>query len=84
MHPVNKHDRFKTGVLKGKRRAKFVMGDRQFYKSEEEYQEFKTRQERAHRNTSKICSCEMCGNPRRSEWAPKRDKLTMQERKAQA
>jgi len=34
------------------------------------------------RKTNVMCSCDMCGNLRRSRWASKKEKLTMQERKA--
>jgi len=30
-----------------------------------------------------VCSCSGCGNPRRSGWASKKEKLTIQERKAE-
>lgn len=33
------------------------------------------------RDNLKICSCSMCGNPRRSGWLNKQDAGTMQERK---
>jgi hypothetical protein len=32
------------------------------------------------RNTTKLCSCPMCGNPRNVAW-DKKDKLTIQERR---
>jgi hypothetical protein len=32
------------------------------------------------RNTTKLCSCSMCGNPRNVAW-DKKDKLTIQERR---
>ncbi len=33
-------------------------------------------------NTPTPCSCSMCGNPRRNDWQPVPEQLTMQERKA--
>jgi hypothetical protein len=30
----------------------------------------------------KLCSCDLCCNPRRSEWVPKKERLTMQERRS--
>jgi len=33
-------------------------------------------------NTPTPCSCDMCGNPRRTGWLKKYDKLKMQEKKA--
>jgi len=32
-------------------------------------------------NHGKTCSCEMCGNPRRSEWLSNEEKRTIQERR---
>ena len=29
----------------------------------------------------KLCSCHMCCNPRRSEWTPKKERPTIQERR---
>ena len=40
-------------------------------------------EKRAHKeaNHGKLCSCNMCRNPRHNEWS-KRERLTIQERKA--
>ena len=81
MHPINKHERVRVGVTKGKRRAKFMVGPRSEYLSEEEYLKFKASQEQAHRNHAKVCSCEMCRSPRKSGWSSGKDKLSIQERK---
>ena len=32
------------------------------------------------RDKGQLCSCEICGNPRRSDWVKKKEKLTIQER----
>ena len=37
---------------------------------------------RYYHNHLKICSCDVCGNPRRGGWTSGRFKLTMQERRA--
>ena len=33
-------------------------------------------------HTPQLCSCEMCGNPRHNEFGSKKDKLSIQERRA--
>lgn len=37
---------------------------------------------RKNANHLKSCSCQMCRNPRRSDWYPEEEKKTLQERKA--
>jgi hypothetical protein len=71
-HPRNKRERFLIGDNKGRKRIKEFKPSRFLTK------EWFKRQIRRRRNTTKLCSCSMCGNPRRKSL---KDKLTMQERK---
>lgn len=64
-HPKDKRDRFLKGECKGRKRT---FGDALVTKGEV------PRWIRMHRNTTKLCSCTMCGNPRR-KWK----KITLQE-----
>ena len=80
-HPRNKRERSLIGKRKGEKRAKGETGGWTWETfSEEEKQERLRIWSYRRRDTTKICSCHMCGNPRRVEWN-KKDKLTMQERK---
>ena len=70
-HPDNKRERFLIGDREGKRRSK----GRCNFKTVKERQEYQDAFRKRYRDTTKLCSCEMCGNPR------KRGELTMQERR---
>lgn len=71
-HPVNKRERFLIGVKKSKKRVALFMS----YKEKVNDPERVKHWERHHRNTSKTCSCPMCGNPRKYSG-----ELTMQEQR---
>jgi hypothetical protein len=74
-HPTNRRERFLIGKKLGEKRA---FGQ---YNSSPTLQgdlEFMRRAEYLRRDTTKLCSCSMCGNPRRKAW---KDKLTMQEKR---
>lgn len=51
VHPQNKHDRVRKGHLKGHKRNIILKGA--------------LKQEHHLRDTTKPCSCPMCGNPRK-------------------
>lgn len=68
-HPKNKRERFLIGKRKGYVRAKAAM-------SIFEYPDWLEFISRSLRNTTKRCSCETCGNPRKHF-----NELTMQEKK---
>ena len=70
-YPKNKHERFLIGRNKGIRRA---LGESNFNKRSKYFE----RRACLRRNTTKLCSCSICGNPRRKAW---KDKLTIQEKK---
>lgn len=70
-YPKNKRERFLIGKHKGIRRA---LGEMDGFSSKEYFERWAY----LRRNTTKLCSCSMCGNPRRKAW---KDKLTMQEKK---
>jgi hypothetical protein len=79
-HPVNKRERFFIGDNKAKRR---FYGETGTWKSPKEWTEKERRTWTKkgiarRRKTTKLCSCSMCGNPRRKSW---KDKFTMQEKK---
>ena len=71
-HPSNKRERFLIGDRKGKKR---VIGYCTF-KTIGDRQEYFNKASKRHRNTTKLCSCEMCGNPRKFF-----SEVTMQEKK---
>jgi hypothetical protein len=77
-HPVNRKDRFLRGKFKGEKRAKGYWNGFLHIHDAEKRKEFLEKNARSRRNTTKLCSCAMCGNPRRVSW---KNKLTMQERK---
>jgi len=71
-HPCNKRERFLIGDREGRRRSK----GRCNFRTVKERQKYQDAFRKRYRNTTKLCSCEMCGNPRRL-----RGELTMQERR---
>lgn len=75
-HPQNKRERFLVGKRKGIKRAK-GMSTSWFDTTEKWFKETS----QILRNTTKICNCSMCRNPRHSIWNNDRDKLTMQEKR---
>jgi hypothetical protein len=75
-HPRNKRERFLISDCKGRRRSEGYWRTLCAFKSDKERQQFFEKQKQIRRNTTKLCSCEMCGNPRRL-----RKEVTMQERK---
>ena len=72
MHPKNKNQRKMIGFKKGIKRSKAlnpyrIESTKYFDKNKEvSYKEFIEAQARHLRNTAKLCSCSMCGNPRRN------------------
>ena len=81
-HPRNRRERFLIGKRKGEKRA---AGETAGYSwsgyTEEKKQESLRKWAFLRRSTTKLCSCEMCGNPRHSRWSTKNDRLTLQEKK---
>ena len=74
-HPTNRRERFLIGKKLGEKRAfghymgsPALHGDPEVMRSAEYLR----------RDTTKLCSCSMCGNPRRKSW---KDKLTLQEKR---
>jgi len=79
-HPRNRRERFLVGKRKGEYRAKAdTFGWSWFRMTEEERLEYLRRWAYLRRDTTKICSCSMCGNPRRNHW--EKDGRTMQEKR---
>lgn len=76
-HPRNKRERFIVGKRKGRKRANGMRNPLESWTSE-----WFINTSRALRDTTKICSCSMCRNPRHSLYSKGVTKLTMQERKA--
>jgi len=60
-HPKNKLERFEVGVAKSKNRVMFFLS----YRSSSITKEFLSIWSRKFRNTTKKCSCVMCGNARK-------------------
>ena len=71
-HPKDRRHRFLIGKALGEKRA---VG---YWSGSLLWAEFNERAAYLRRNTTKLCSCSMCGNPRRLL----KDKLTRQEIKA--
>lgn len=76
-HPKDRRERFLIGVNKGKRRGWGYWNGATWFKDEAERQAFLERCARDRRDTTKPCSCSMCGN--RRKWS--KDRLTMQEKR---
>ena len=74
-HPTNRRERFLKGQYKGEKRA---LGEMDHFTNKQNTNFEKWASHR--RDTTKLCSCSMCGNPRRTAWKGK-DKLTRQELK---
>ena len=77
-HPSNKLERFLLGKHKGEKRSKGYWNGFLFEKDVNKRREKLKEDSKIRRNTTKLCSCSMCGNPRRKSW---KDKLTLQEKK---
>lgn len=77
-HPTDRRARFLIGMRKGEKRALGYWGKAPF-KDEQERAKFLKTNAQIRRDTTKLCSCSMCGNPRKVAW---KDTLTMQEKKA--
>ena len=79
-HPTNKHERIEIGKNKGVRRIKAEISPWP-PKTKTQYLDEIEKRSRYRRDTGKLCSCDMCCNPRKSPWNKNKEKLTMQERK---
>jgi hypothetical protein len=82
-HPTNRRERFLVGKKLGEKRAfgywgGFKRNNGWSHLSDAEILEHKKVASYKRRDTTKLCSCSMCGNPRRVAWKNK-SKLTMQE-----
>jgi hypothetical protein len=79
-HPKDRHERFLIGKKLGEKRGYRYWNGFKFIRDEEQRKEDLRIASFKRRDTTKLCSCMMCGNPRR--MSSKKDvKLTMQERK---
>ena len=72
-HPTNRRERFLKGKHLGEKRALGIMCT---FRDKRDFKKWAY----LRRNTTTLCSCSMCGNPRRKAWKGK-DKLTKQEKK---
>lgn len=83
LHPHNKRERFLIGDRKAKKRfyGETVTWTWPKEWTAEERQKWFTKAVGLRRKTTKLCSCEMCRNPRHSKWHKGKQKLTMQELK---
>ena len=77
-HPENRRERFLIGKKLGEKRGYGYWGGFYSVRDEARRKEDLRVASYKRRDTTKLCSCEMCGNPRK--WS--KDKLTMQEKKA--
>ena len=76
MHPKNKYERKQISKMKSWGRSKKLI-DSWDIKREDSLDYCS----KIYRNTTKICSCSMCGNPRNNDWLKKEERMTIQERK---
>ena len=79
-HPKDRRHRFLIGETKGKRRGYRYWNGMKHIKDDAEREKLLKRASYRRRDTTKCCSCSMCGNPRRDAWN-KKGKLTMQEKR---
>ena len=80
-HPKDRRERFLKGKTKGEKRAFRELGGEKFlWEDPKKRKKLLERASYLRRNTTKLCSCSMCGNQRKVAWN-KKDKLTMQEKK---
>lgn len=76
MHPHNRRERELIGRLKGIKRAKGYWNDFKWEHDKKEVEKLLKANAQIRQDTTKLCSCMMCGNPRR-----KLDEITRQELK---
>jgi hypothetical protein len=79
-HPKDRRERFLVGKKLGEKRGFGYWNGFKFIEDEKVKQKDLRIASYKRRDTTKLCSCSMCGNPRRVAWKGK-DKLTMQERR---
>jgi hypothetical protein len=77
-HPVDRRHRFLIGKHKGERRVPVWINSYIPGEGMKQDPEARERWCRHRRDTTKLCSCDMCGNPRRVAW---KDRLTMREKR---
>jgi hypothetical protein len=63
-HPTDKKDRFIKGAHKGIQRAKSIHSV-DFLQDPKKHEECLNKTAKLTRHTTKLCSCPMCGNPRK-------------------
>ena len=80
-HPKDRRHRFLIGETKGKRRGYRYWNGMKDIKDDAEKEKLLKKASYRRRDTTKCCSCSMCGNPRRNDWGKNKDKLTMQEKR---
>jgi len=76
-HPENRNHRFLIGKKLGEKRAQGYWSKCIIFQNDSGFME---RAAYLRRNTTKLCSCSLCGNPRRVAWK-KKEQLTVQEKK---
>lgn len=79
MHPHNKHERENIGRRKGFKRSKGYWNDFKWVQDRNKARKLLELNAQRHKDTTKLCSCFMCGNPRRNKLGPKWRGLTMPE-----
>ncbi len=63
-YPKNKHERFLIGKRKGKKRSDLFWNDYSWFNVPDREERIE-RNRQSRRDTTKLCSCVMCGNPRK-------------------
>ena len=64
MHPHNRRERELIGRLKGIKRAKGYWNDFKWMQDKKEAEKLIKSNAQIRQDTTKLCSCSMCGNPR--------------------
>jgi len=64
MHPHNRRERELIGRLKGIKRAKGYWNDFKWEQDKKKVEDLLKSNAQIRQDTTKLCSCAMCGNPR--------------------
>ena len=75
MHPHNKHERGEIGNRKGFKRARRYWNNFRWMKDRDKAEEFIKESAQHRKNTTKLCSCSICGNERHHYNCPTQQEL---------
>lgn len=80
-HPKNKHERSQLGKRKGRKRIAWKDCLKPSNWTQTKWDEYVAKQISLHEDTTKLCSCDGCCNPRNAGYGKNSQRLTLQEKR---